>query len=78
VVHSHAAAKHAIVSTDTPVRGVLKANDYVRAGAAVVTDENQKLLGIFTHGDFVRISIRSKMANGSLADLMTLNPVTGA
>src|SRR5216110_1868863 len=44
----------AIVSTDTPVRDVLKAMTGVRAGAAVITDENQKLLGIFTHGDFVR------------------------
>src|SRR5207302_2898875 len=35
----------AIVSTDTPVRDVLKAMTGVRAGAAVVTDENQKLLG---------------------------------
>src|SRR6202040_718506 len=40
----------AIVSTDTPVRDVLKAMTAVRAGAAVVTDVNQQLLGIFTHG----------------------------
>ncbi len=67
----------AIVSTDTPVREVLKAMTNVRAGAAVVTDENQKLLGIFTHGDFVRhFQFDSKIGERLVADLMTLNPVT--
>jgi arabinose-5-phosphate isomerase len=67
----------AIVSTDTSVRDVLKAMTNVRAGAAVVTDENQKLLGIFTHGDFVRhFQFDSKIGERFVADLMTLNPVT--
>jgi arabinose-5-phosphate isomerase len=67
----------AIVSTDTPVRDVLKAMTNVRAGAAVVTDENKKLLGIFTHGDFVRhFQSDSKIGERLVADLMTLNPVT--
>src|SRR5437773_8752700 len=44
----------AIVSTDAPIRDVLKAMTGVRAGAAVVTGEHNQLLGIFTHGDFVR------------------------
>jgi arabinose-5-phosphate isomerase len=67
----------AIVSTDTSVRDVLKAMTSVRAGAAVVTDENQKLLGIFTHGDFVRhFQFDSKIGVRLVADLMTLNPVT--
>jgi arabinose-5-phosphate isomerase len=67
----------AIVSTDTSVRDVLKAMTSVRAGAAVVTDENQKLLGIFTHGDFVRhFQFDSKIGERPVADLMTLNPVT--
>src|SRR6201984_366018 len=44
----------AIVATDTPIRDVLKAMTRVRAGAAVVTGEDKQLLGIFTHGDFVR------------------------
>ena len=67
----------AIVSTDTSVRDVLKAMTSVRAGAAVVTDENQKLLGIFTHGDFVRqFQFDSKIGERLVADLMTLNPVT--
>src|SRR5207248_2264732 len=44
----------AIVSTNSPIRDVLRAMTSVRAGAAVVTDEDRQLLGIFTHGDFVR------------------------
>src|SRR2546426_5927275 len=36
----------AIVSTDTTIRDVLKAMTSVRAGAAVVTDQDKQLLGI--------------------------------
>ena len=67
----------AIVSTDTPIRDVLKAMTSVRAGAAVVADEDRRLLGIFTHGDFVRhFQSDSKIGERLVADLMTLNPVT--
>jgi arabinose-5-phosphate isomerase len=67
----------AIVSTDTPIRDVLKAMTTVRAGAAVVTGEDRKLLGIFTHGDFARhFQFDSKIGERLVADLMTLNPVT--
>jgi len=67
----------AIVSTDASVRDVLKAMTGVRAGAAVVTGEDQKLVGIFTHGDFVRhFQFDSKIGERLVADLMTLNPVT--
>jgi arabinose-5-phosphate isomerase len=67
----------AIVSTDAPIRDVLKAMTAVRAGAAVVTDEDQQLLGIFTHGDFVRhFQSDSRIGERLVADLMTLNPVT--
>jgi arabinose-5-phosphate isomerase len=42
-----------------------------------VIDETQKLLGIFTHGDFVRhFQFDSKIGERLVADLMTLNPVT--
>src|SRR6266705_1017684 len=67
----------AIVSTDAPIRDVLKAMTSVRAGAAVVTDQDQQLLGIFTHGDFVRhFQSDSRIGERLVADLMTLNPVT--
>src|SRR2546430_4015412 len=44
----------AIVSTNTTIRDVLKAMTNVRAGAAVIAGEDRQLLGVFTHGDFVR------------------------
>src|SRR5213083_3747825 len=67
----------AIVSTNAPIRDVLKAMTGVRAGAAVVTGEHNQLLGIFTHGDFVRhFQSDSKIGERLVADLMTLNPVT--
>ncbi|HWY41624.1 MAG TPA: KpsF/GutQ family sugar-phosphate isomerase [Chthoniobacterales bacterium] len=67
----------AIASPDVLVRDVLKAMTAVRAGAAVVTDRNGKLTGIFTHGDFVRhFQTDSKVGERVVSDLMTLNPVT--
>jgi arabinose-5-phosphate isomerase len=49
----------------------------LRAGAAVVADDDGRLLGIFTHGDFARhFQSDSKVGERLVADLMTLNPVT--
>jgi arabinose-5-phosphate isomerase len=67
----------AIVSTDTTIREVLKAMTSVRAGAAVVANQDRHLAGIFTHGDFARhFQSDSKIGDRVVADLMTLNPVT--
>jgi arabinose-5-phosphate isomerase len=67
----------AVVSTDTPIREVLKAMTSVRAGAAVVAGDDKQLLGIFTHGDFARhFQSDPKIGERLVADLMTLNPVT--
>src|SRR4051812_47452599 len=67
----------AMVAPDSPVRSVLKTMTDVRAGAAVVADEEGQLLGIFTHGDFVRhFQSDPKIADRLVGDLMTLNPVT--
>jgi arabinose-5-phosphate isomerase len=67
----------AIASPDVLVRDALKAMTAVRAGAAVVTDRDGKLAGIFTHGDFVRhFQTDSKVGERLVTDLMTLNPVT--
>lgn len=67
----------AVVSTNASVRDVLKAMTSVRAGAAVVIGENEELLGIFTHGDFVRhFQSDPRIGERLVADLMTLNPVT--
>ena len=49
----------------------------LRAGAAVIADDDGKLLGIFTHGDFARhFQTDSRVGERLVADLMTLNPVT--
>ena len=67
----------AMVATDATVRDVLKAMTQVRAGAAVVTDQNHQLLGIFTHGDFARhFQTDPRIGDRLVADLMTLSPVT--
>jgi arabinose-5-phosphate isomerase len=67
----------ALVSPDTAIRDVLKAMTNVRAGAAVVADGDGRLVGIFTHGDFVRnFQSDSRVGERLVADLMTLNPVT--
>jgi len=67
----------AVVSTNASVRDVLKAMTSVRAGAAVVIGDDQELIGIFTHGDFVRhFQSDPRIGERLVADLMTLNPVT--
>jgi len=78
-VHQIMRPRHslAMVAPDTPVRTVLKTMTDVRAGAAVVADEEGQLLGIFTHGDFVRhFQSDVKIGDRLVGDLMTLNPVT--
>jgi len=67
----------AVVATDATVREVLKAMTKVRAGAAVVTDPNRQLIGIFTHGDFARhFQTDPRIGERLVADLMTISPVT--
>jgi len=67
-------AKRWRLSRPTRRTDVLRAMTSVRAGAAVVTGEDNQLLGIFTHGDFVR---HFQSDSGlRTTDLMTLNPVT--
>ena len=47
------------------------------AGAAVVTDPNRQLIGIFTHGDFARhFQTDPRIGERLVADLMTISPVT--
>ncbi len=67
----------AIVAANTSIRDALRAMTSVRAGAAVIVGEDEQLLGIFTHGDFVRhFQTDSRIGERLVADLMTLNPVT--
>ena len=67
----------ALVAPDAKIRDVLKAMTNVRAGAAVIAENDGHLAGIFTHGDFARhFQADSKVGDRVVADLMTLNPVT--
>jgi arabinose-5-phosphate isomerase len=67
----------ALVAPATPVRSVLEKMTALRAGAAVIADGDGQLLGIFTHGDFVRhFQSDPRIGERLVADLMTLNPVT--
>jgi len=66
----------ALVRPNANIRLVLEAMTAVRAGAAVVAGEDEQLLGIFTHGDFVRhFQSDPRVGERLVADLMTLNPV---
>jgi arabinose-5-phosphate isomerase len=66
----------ALVRPNANVRSVLEVMTTVRAGAAVVAGDDEQLLGIFTHGDFVRhFQTDSRVGERLVADLMTLNPV---
>ena len=66
----------ALVKPEANIRSVLEAMTAVRAGAAVVAGADEQLLGIFTHGDFVRhFQTDSRVGERLVADLMTLNPV---
>jgi arabinose-5-phosphate isomerase len=66
----------ALVSPGTSVKDTLFKMTQARCGAAIVVDEEQKLLGIFTDGDFRRhaekdISILGK----EISAAMTVNPI---
>ena len=66
----------ALVKPEANIRAVLETMTALRAGAAVVAGEDEQLLGIFTHGDFVRhFQTDPRVGERLVADLMTLNPV---
>src|SRR5450755_1402282 len=66
----------AVVRPDATIRAVLETMTSLRAGAAVVAGDDEQLLGIFTHGDFVRhFQTDPHVGERLVADLMTLNPV---
>src|SRR6195256_2858649 len=69
-------ASVALVRPEANIRAVLEMMTSLRAGAAVVAGEDEQLLGIFTHGDFVRhFQTDPRVGERLVADLMTLNPV---
>jgi arabinose-5-phosphate isomerase len=67
----------ALVNRDTTVKDSLFKMTKARCGSAIVVDENSKLLGIFTDGDFRRhaeedIGVLAK----PVSEVMTLNPAS--
>ena len=70
-------AQLAVVSPSTPVREALEAMTRARSGAAVVTQEDGGLAGVFTHGDFVRAFQRDQaIAERAVEEFMTRRPVS--
>jgi len=67
----------ALVRPDQPVREVIAEMNLKRAGAALATDDNGKLLGIFTHGDFARhFQSRPDLGKERVDAFLTRNPIT--
>lgn len=72
-----AADRLALVAPLTPVLEVIQAMTAAHSGAAMVIEEDGRLAGIFTHGDFARhFPISPNIANSPVRDFMTKNPVT--
>lgn len=70
------AADAAVVSPETSVRETLYAMSHARSGAAVIADADNRLLGIFTDGDFRRSAAKDDMVlTKKVGDFMTANPV---
>ena len=67
----------ALVKADCSVRDTLCEMSRARSGAAIVIDDEQRLLGIFTDGDFRRRAADDDdVLKRQMAEVMTVNPVT--
>ncbi len=67
-----------VTRKESQISEVLRQMTAARTGAAVVVDENEKLEGIFTQGDFTRAFQNSVegIATREVGDFMTLNPIS--
>ena len=67
----------ALVKAGNSVRETLYEMSRARSGAAIVVDEDNSLLGIFTDGDFRRRAADDEdVLKRKMAEVMTVNPVT--
>lgn len=67
----------AMVSPDSSVSAALQAMTRARSGAAIVVDEAGRLLGVFTHGDFVRAFQKDHaISDLPVSQFMTRNPIS--
>jgi arabinose-5-phosphate isomerase len=66
-----------ILEEGASVKEALRQWNAKRAGAAVVVDRKGKVVGIFTHGDFVRgYEVNCGIGELPLGQVMTRNPIT--
>ncbi len=67
----------AIVKPDSTVKDALLKMTHTRCGCAIIVDDNNKLLGIFTDGDFRRRAEKDiNIINQPIAAVMTTKPAT--
>ncbi|MFO1485244.1 MAG: KpsF/GutQ family sugar-phosphate isomerase [Verrucomicrobiaceae bacterium] len=67
----------ATIKPETPVREALQAMTKARSGAAVVTNPDGTLAGVFTHGDFVRAFQKDNaIADKAVREFMTPRPIS--
>jgi arabinose-5-phosphate isomerase len=67
----------ATISPETTVREGLQAMTKARSGAAVVSNADGSLAGVFTHGDFVRAFQKDNaISEKSVREFMTPRPVS--
>ena len=67
----------ALVKADLSVRETLYEMSRARSGAAIVVDDDNRLLGIFTDGDFRRRAADDEnVLKRKMSEVMTVNPVT--
>jgi arabinose-5-phosphate isomerase len=65
------------VKHDATVNEALIEMTKSRSGACVILDQNDKLAGVFTHGDFVRnYQLVENLGSRAVAEFMTLQPIT--
>ncbi len=67
----------ALVAPSAPVLEVIQAMTAAHSGAAMVIEDDGRLAGIFTHGDFARhFPTSPDIAHSPVRDYMTKNPIT--
>ncbi|CAN5912305.1 arabinose-5-phosphate isomerase KdsD [soil metagenome] len=67
----------ALVNPSSTIREALQAMTRARSGAAVVSDAQGKLAGVFTHGDFVRaFQTDANIGDIEVSGYMTVKPIS--
>jgi CBS domain-containing protein len=64
------------VSSKTPILEAVKKMAQHNIGSVVVVDDNNRVIGIFTERDLVRVVANSINLNAEIEKVMTKNPIT--